>query len=154
MSRRIFSRIFSPDFFSSFCGKKCPEKSSRKIPGKILQNLYNKNPPTHFCRLAGATFRDSRNSLERYENSLGGFSANRLAIRVIPCRRPTMSQLLLIIRMFQIFADMLQNVLVSLRPKRGKKSLFSHFLINSVHTRCIVKTSGFTRGVCKSPGFY
>ena len=23
---------------------KCPEKSSGKIPGKILQNLYNKNP--------------------------------------------------------------------------------------------------------------
>ena len=36
--------IFSPQF----CGKKCPEKSSRKIPEKILQNLYNKNPPTHF----------------------------------------------------------------------------------------------------------
>ena len=44
LGRRIFSRIFSPDFFSSFCWKKCPEKSSRKIPGKILQNLYNKNP--------------------------------------------------------------------------------------------------------------
>ena len=39
-----FSRILSPDFFSSFLWKKCPEKSSRKIPGKILQNLYNKNP--------------------------------------------------------------------------------------------------------------
>ena len=24
--------------------EKCPEKSSRKIPGKILQNLYDKNP--------------------------------------------------------------------------------------------------------------
>ena len=34
-------RIFSP----RFCGeKKCPEKSSRKIPGKILQKLCNKNP--------------------------------------------------------------------------------------------------------------
>ena len=32
--------IFSPHF----CGKKCPEKSSRKIPGKILQHLYDKNP--------------------------------------------------------------------------------------------------------------
>ena len=53
--RTDFSRIFifvPPDFFadlvagffSHFCGKKCPEKSSRKIPGKILQNLYNKNP--------------------------------------------------------------------------------------------------------------
>ena len=51
----IFSRIFSPDFFSSFVGK-CPEKSSTKIPAKILQNLYNKNPPAHFCRLAGAKF--------------------------------------------------------------------------------------------------
>ena len=26
--------------------------------------------------------------------------------------------------------------------------------VNSVHTRCIVKTSGFTRGVCKNRGFY
>ena len=26
--------------------------------------------------------------------------------------------------------------------------------IDSVHTRCIVKTSGFTRGVCKNRGFY
>ena len=25
--------------------------------------------------------------------------------------------------------------------------------LNNVHTRCIVKTSGFTRGVCKNPGF-
>ena len=48
--REFSRRIFSPHF----CGKKCPEKSSRKIPAKILQNLYNKNPPTHFCRMAGA----------------------------------------------------------------------------------------------------
>ena len=27
-------------------------------------------------------------------------------------------------------------------------------IINNVHTRCIVKTSGFTRGVCKNPEFY
>ena len=26
--------------------------------------------------------------------------------------------------------------------------------LNSVHTRCIVKTSRFTRGVCKNRGFY
>ena len=26
--------------------------------------------------------------------------------------------------------------------------------VNSVHTRCIVKTSGFTRGVCKNQGLY
>ena len=32
------------------------------------------------------------------------------------------------------------------RPGFGK--------INSVHTRCIVKTGGFTRGVCKNRGFY
>ena len=44
LGRRIFSRILSPDFFASFCEKKCPEKSSRKIPGKILQILCNKNP--------------------------------------------------------------------------------------------------------------
>ena len=39
-----FFRGFCRRIFSRFCGKKCPEKSSRKIPGKILQNLYNKNP--------------------------------------------------------------------------------------------------------------
>ena len=50
--RTDFSRIFifePPDFFADFlagffsphfCGKRCPEKSSRKIPGKILQNFY------------------------------------------------------------------------------------------------------------------
>ena len=38
--RGFCRRIFSPHF----CGKKCPEKSSRKIPDKILQILYNKNP--------------------------------------------------------------------------------------------------------------
>ena len=27
-------------------------------------------------------------------------------------------------------------------------------IVNSVHTRCIVKTGGFTRGVCKNRGFY
>ena len=26
--------------------------------------------------------------------------------------------------------------------------------VNSVHTRCIVKTGGFTRAVCKNRGFY
>ena len=31
---------------------------------------------------------------------------------------------------------------------------FSLPIINSVHTRCIVKTGGFTRGVCKNWGFY
>ena len=56
LARRIFSRILSPDFFSFFYGKKCPEKSSRKIPGKILQNLHNKKSPTHFCRGAGPRF--------------------------------------------------------------------------------------------------
>ena len=60
----FFSDFYGPpDFFADFlagffsprfCGKKCPEKSSRKIPAKILQNFYNKNPPTHFCRMAGA----------------------------------------------------------------------------------------------------
>ena len=63
--RTDFSRISifePPDFFADFLagfflifvGKSAQKKSSRKIPGKILQNLYNKNPPTHFCRLAGA----------------------------------------------------------------------------------------------------
>ena len=54
--RTDFSRIFifrPPDFFADFvagffllifAGKKWPKKSSRKIPGKILQKLYDKNP--------------------------------------------------------------------------------------------------------------
>ena len=45
-------RIFSPHF----CGKKCPEKSSRKIPAKILQNLYNKNPPKFIQQKSSDTF--------------------------------------------------------------------------------------------------
>ena len=60
LSRRIFSRIFSPDFSPHFCGKKCPEKSSRKIPGKILQNLYNKNPRHISAEGAGQPFRGSQ----------------------------------------------------------------------------------------------
>ena len=35
-----------------------------------------------------------------------------------------------------------------------KKESYGIRKINSVHTRCIVKTSGFTRGVCKNRGFY
>ena len=35
---------------------KCPEKSSRKIPRENPPNFKQQNPPTHFCRLAGATF--------------------------------------------------------------------------------------------------
>ena len=38
-----FFRGFCRRIFS-FSWEKCPERSSRKIPGKILQNLYNKNP--------------------------------------------------------------------------------------------------------------
>ena len=57
--RTDFSRIFifgPPDLFADFVAgfsflilagksarKKCPEKSSRKIPDKILQILYDKN---------------------------------------------------------------------------------------------------------------
>ena len=49
--RGFSRRTFSPHF----CGKKCPEKSSspEKSPRKSF-NIYNKNPPTHFCRMAGA----------------------------------------------------------------------------------------------------
>ena len=50
--RGFSRRIFSPHF----CGKKCPEKSSRKIPGKILQNLYNKNPSNTFLQIAQGNF--------------------------------------------------------------------------------------------------
>ena len=51
--RGFCRRIFSPHF----CGKKCPEKSSRKIPGKILQNLYNKNPRQLSAEGLGQHFR-------------------------------------------------------------------------------------------------
>ena len=48
---RIFSRIWCRRISSPhFCGKKCPEKSSRKIPGKILQKLYSKNPRHTFLQ--------------------------------------------------------------------------------------------------------
>ena len=35
-------------------------------------------------------------------------------------------------------------------PKRSPRDTF----LNSVHARCIVKTCGFTRGVCKKPGIF
>ena len=38
-------------------------------------------------------------------------------------------------------------------PSRGSVA-GRGILNNSVHTRCIVKTPGFTRGVCKNRGFY
>ena len=46
LGRRIFSCGFwvAGFFLLIFVGKKCPQKSSRKIPGKILENLYSKNP--------------------------------------------------------------------------------------------------------------
>ena len=37
--------------------------------------------------------------------------------------------------------------LVDIRPPQKK-------FVNNAHARCIVKTSGFTRGVCKNRGFY
>ena len=44
---------------------------------------------------------------------------------------------------------------VCFRGKRqDQKQIKVQNLFNSVHTRCIVKTSGFTRGVCKNLGFY
>ena len=49
--RGFCRRICSPHFR----GKKCPEKSSRKIPGKILQYLYYKNPRHISAEGAGAT---------------------------------------------------------------------------------------------------
>ena len=71
LGRRIFPRIFSPDFFSSFLWEKCPEKFTRKIPRKILQNLYNKNPPKHVCRLPRANYRGSVGT--KNPCSFGGF---------------------------------------------------------------------------------
>ena len=44
--RGFCRRMFSPHF----CGEKCPEKSSRKIPDKILKMLYNKIPDTFLQR--------------------------------------------------------------------------------------------------------
>ena len=38
-------------------------------------------------------------------------------------------------------------------PAAFSEWLMCEVMINSVHTRCIVKTSGFTRGVCKNRGF-
>ena len=37
-------RSLSPDLFSSFLWEKVPRQFCRKIPGKLLQNLHNKNP--------------------------------------------------------------------------------------------------------------
>ena len=56
-----FFRGFSRRFFSPhFCGKSAQKNSLGKSPGKSSQNLYIKNPPTHFCRLAGAMYLHSR----------------------------------------------------------------------------------------------
>ena len=61
--RGFSRRIFSPHF----CGKKCPEKSSRKIPGKILQNLYYKNPRHISAEGVGQKFASRcRNSLRTH----------------------------------------------------------------------------------------
>ena len=55
MAEQIFCDFYfwTADFFADVpagfthcCGKKCPEKSSMKIPGKILQNLRHKMPDT------------------------------------------------------------------------------------------------------------
>ena len=54
LGRRIFSRILSLDFFSSFLWEKVPRKILQENPRQNPPNLHNKNPPTHFCRLARA----------------------------------------------------------------------------------------------------
>ena len=61
---RGFSRRI---FFLIFVGKSAQKKSSRKIPTKIFQILYNKNPPTHFCRMAGAKIQKARRSKEHID---------------------------------------------------------------------------------------
>ena len=43
LGSHILTRILSPDCFSSFLWVKVPKKSSKKVPDKICQNLYNKN---------------------------------------------------------------------------------------------------------------
>ena len=47
-----------------------------------------------------------------------------------------------------IFADAISET------SRNFGTRLASNLVNSVHTRCIVKTSGFTRRVCKNRGFY
>ena len=56
------------------------------------------------------------------------------------------------VRLVRAFRDCKQRSLTVSKkaPTVSKKA--SPF-IDSVHTRCIVKTSGFTRGVCKNRGF-
>ena len=87
--RTDFSRIFifgPPDFFADFVagffllifvGKKCPEKSSRKIPGKILQNLYNKNPRQLSVEGLGQLFLKGR--------PVGGQNRVDLSFCAFPC---------------------------------------------------------------------
>ena len=65
-----FFRGFSPRiFFFSFLWEKCPEKSSRKIPGKILQNLCNKSP-RHISAEGPAQFFDFCNTCNEKSSDL------------------------------------------------------------------------------------
>ena len=53
LAGRILRRFYfwAAGFFRlTFVGKKCPEKSSREIPGKILQNFTTKIPDTSLQR--------------------------------------------------------------------------------------------------------
>ena len=83
LGRRVSSRIFSPDFFSHhFCGEKCPEKSSRKIPGKSLQNLYNKNPRHISAEGPGQIIMWIRRKIGR----IIGRNCLRIIVLRLPCR--------------------------------------------------------------------
>ena len=42
---------------------------------------------------------------------------------------------------------------VGLGGRKNPRIIVGENYFNSVHTRCIVKTSGFTRGVCKNRDF-
>ena len=67
---------------------------------------------------------------------------------------------------FRLVHDVWQTNVWDLQAKSGTEVFFGGPLaldllaglpetyINSVHTRCIVKTGGFTRSVCKNRGFY
>ena len=59
-------------FFSFLWGKKCPEKSSMKIPGKILRSLYNKNP-RHISAYGG---RSKKFAKEGHESLQGAPSSS------------------------------------------------------------------------------
>ena len=54
----------------------------------------------------------------------------------------------------KVYVEKVYVLFRSLIDGRNRAIVSGKKIINSVHTRCIVKTSGFTRGICKNQGFY